>query len=60
MNAIGTRLRIVPAAALAAALLAFTAAAFGAENRTVVPLGRSPSIGAANAPVVIVEFLDYQ
>ena len=47
-------------AVLAAANLALAAAAFGAEGRTAVPLGSSPSVGAANAPVVIVEFLDYQ
>jgi hypothetical protein len=34
--------------------------AWGAEVRYVVPAGDSPSIGPANAPVTIVEFLDYQ
>jgi len=28
--------------------------------RYVVPAGDSPSIGPANAPVTIVEFVDYQ
>ncbi len=32
----------------------------GAETRYAVPPGDSPSIGPPNAPVTIVEFLDYQ
>jgi protein-disulfide isomerase len=31
-----------------------------ADVRYDVPAGDSPSIGPANAPVTIVEFLDYQ
>lgn len=31
-----------------------------AETRYKVPIGDSPSIGPADAPVVIIEFLDYQ
>jgi protein-disulfide isomerase len=31
-----------------------------ADARYAVPAGGSPSIGPANAPVTIVEFLDYQ
>jgi protein-disulfide isomerase len=31
-----------------------------ADLRYAVPAGDSPSIGPANAPVTIVEFVDYQ
>jgi len=31
-----------------------------ADVRYAVPAGDSPTIGPANAPVTIVEFLDYQ
>ena len=31
-----------------------------ADVRYAVPAGDSPSIGPANAPVTIVEFVDYQ
>jgi len=41
-----------------ALLAAYPAGA--AELRYTVPAGDSPSIGPANAPVTIVEFLDYQ
>jgi len=34
--------------------------AWGADIRYDVPAGDSPSIGPANAPVTIVEFVDYQ
>ena len=34
--------------------------AMAADVRYVVPAGDSPSIGPANAPVTIVEFVDYQ
>ena len=34
--------------------------AWAAEVRYTVPPGDSPSIGPSNAPVTIVEFLDYQ
>jgi protein-disulfide isomerase len=35
-------------------------AATAAETRHAVPLGDSPAVGAPGAPVVIVEFIDYQ
>jgi len=41
------------------ALLAAAPAA-AADVRYTVPPGDSPSIGPANAPVTIVEFVDYQ
>jgi protein-disulfide isomerase len=41
-----------------ALLAAYPAGA--ADIRYNVPAGDSPSIGPANAPVTIVEFLDYQ
>ena len=31
-----------------------------AEERTDVPIGDSPSMGPANAPVTIIEFVDFQ
>lgn len=31
-----------------------------AKDSVIVPLGDSPSIGPANAPVVMFEFLDFQ
>jgi len=37
-----------------------TSPAGAADVRYDVPAGDSPSIGPVNAPVTIVEFLDYQ
>jgi protein-disulfide isomerase len=34
--------------------------AFSTEKRVAVPIGDSPSIGPENAPVTIVEFIDFQ
>jgi protein-disulfide isomerase len=34
--------------------------AWAADIRYSVPAGDSPTVGPANAPVTIVEFLDYQ
>jgi len=48
-----------PALWIALALLAAVPAG-AADIRYTVPAGDSPSIGPANAPVTIVEFLDYQ
>ena len=40
--------------------LIVSAPAFAAQKRYEVPIGDSPQRGPANAPVTIVEFLDYQ
>jgi len=34
--------------------------AVAADKRTNVPIGDSPSLGPANAPVTIIEFIDFQ
>jgi hypothetical protein len=34
--------------------------AFAGEKRSSVPLDDSPALGPSNAPVTIVEFLDFQ
>ena len=34
--------------------------AFAAEQRTSIPLDDSPSLGPDNAPVTMVEFIDFQ
>lgn len=50
-----------PACRLLLPLLLLAAAnAAGADIRYAVPPGDSPSIGPANAPVTLVEFIDYQ
>ena len=48
-----------PALWIALALLAAVPSS-AADVRYTVPAGDSPSVGPANAPVTIVEFLDYQ
>lgn len=42
------------------AFLVMGTAASGAQKRYDAPTGDSPQRGPANAPVTIVEFLDYQ
>jgi hypothetical protein len=37
-----------------------TSALYADEKRFAVPIGDSPSTGPANAPVTIIEFLDFQ
>jgi len=50
-----------PRLALWVALTLLASALAGAADVLyAVPAGDSPSIGPANAPVTIVEFLDYQ
>jgi hypothetical protein len=34
--------------------------AFAEEKRTEIPIGDSPSLGPVDAPVTMVEFLDFQ
>jgi hypothetical protein len=38
----------------------FAVHAFADEKRFSVPLGDSPATGPENAPVTIIEFLDFQ
>ena len=41
-------------------LLLISAPVLAADKRTNVPIGDSPSLGPENAPVTIVEFIDFQ
>jgi hypothetical protein len=41
-------------------LLLAAAISFAAEKRFVVPIEDSPSLGPNNAPVTIIEFIDFQ
>lgn len=41
-------------------LVLFAIPGIADEKRYPVPLGDSPSTGPANAPVTIIEFLDFQ
>jgi len=34
--------------------------AYAVEERTEVPIGDSPTMGPADAPVTIIEFIDFQ
>lgn len=42
------------------ALLFWASLAGAQEKRFDVPIGDSPSLGPADAPVIIIEFLDFQ
>jgi protein-disulfide isomerase len=46
--------------ALFALFLLFSVPAGAADKRFTVPIGDSPSMGPENAPVTIVEFIDFQ
>jgi protein-disulfide isomerase len=41
-------------------LAAFSFSVAQAENRVQVPLGDSPTLGPADAPVTMIEFIDFQ
>jgi hypothetical protein len=41
-------------------LLLISAPVLAADKRTNVPIGNSPSMGPENAPVTIIEFIDFQ
>lgn len=41
-------------------ILLFSVAAIAEIKRTDVPIGDSPSLGPLNAPVTIIEFIDFQ
>jgi uncharacterized protein involved in high-affinity Fe2+ transport len=42
------------------AMLVLCTTAQAAQKRTEVPIGDSPSLGPADAPVTIIEFIDFQ
>jgi hypothetical protein len=46
--------------AVAVLLLFLAVSAAADEKRYSVPIGDSPSMGPADAPVTIIEFLDFQ
>jgi len=41
-------------------LLLVAGPALSAEQRAVIAIGNSPSMGPENAPVTIIEFIDFQ
>jgi len=41
-------------------VLVFSSLAIAAEKRYDVPLGNSPQLGPGDAPLTIIEFLDFQ
>ena len=42
------------------AMLVLCSTVEAAQKRTEVPIGDSPSLGPADAPVTIIEFIDFQ
>jgi hypothetical protein len=47
-------------AVFAVLLLLVALPSLAAEKRVTVPIGNSPSAGPENAPVTIIEFIDFQ
>jgi protein-disulfide isomerase len=45
---------------LVLACIVIASTALAEERRFAVPIGDSPTLGPANAPVTIIEFLDFQ
>lgn len=50
----------IPLSLMLLVLLVAALPAFAADKRATVPIGNSPSLGPENAPVTIVEFIDFQ
>jgi protein-disulfide isomerase len=48
------------ALSILALLLLIAGTTYAADKRVAVPIGDSPSMGPENAPVTIVEFIDFQ
>lgn len=46
--------------AILSVLILASSLAYGAEKRFSVPIADSPTVGPADAPVTMVEFLDFQ
>jgi len=53
-------MKIVKLALFALFILFIFSNAFAAEKRYTLPIENSPYIGNENAPVTIIEFIDYQ
>ena len=41
-------------------LLLIAGTAYSADKRVSVPIGDSPTMGPENAPITIIEFIDFQ
>jgi hypothetical protein len=41
-------------------VLLIAGTAFSADTRVSIPIGNAPSLGPENAPVTIIEFIDFQ
>jgi len=56
----GEGARMMKKTALLILMVLIASLAFADEKRFSVPLDDSPALGPPNAPVIIVEFLDFQ